>query len=783
MVQTKKIILSILVTLILITSFSISGNYITNNRDTKVDPDYMEFTPIILDDSVTKIFDSEKINVNYKKDTDVFYVLDKTNNYSFKTGIDQLTEKYTYRELDNYLSLSEEEKENKSVPKLSTLSDTFINRANSVLAVTYFDDNLTVQNLESASRDVIKTYNKSSKLDNVFSINYQFSEVDLSILVVFTFVDNNITVQIPDSEIKGEAENRINNISVFPFLGAAGGANYKYIVEENDYDYDTIEKDSSTTGYSVIPDSSGALVRFVENTSEFKRIELPVYGLDPSINFLADNNKSPYNLDKRASMPMFGIVHGSDQNAFLAYAEEGDENMTIVSEPYGLNDVYYNYTYARFDYNQKYFQVYNEVGNGSTVIRNDRNHFDVSLTYSFISGSQANYIGIADAYKEYISSNLSLKDVTSSEIPIRLDFLLSDATSAFIGYNDTVVTSVDDVRYILNDVEKSGIYNINSGLIGYQSGGSTLQSLTSVKYESSIGSKNSFKDLISDFASKGIDISFSNNNLMINSEQTSLNGNASKHIGGTYNEITDNTLGNEDIKTYNYLKSSKVNTYTNKQVSSIVDTVNPLSTTISGISSLLVSDNGDSRLKAKSDYITTFSDVENKVKINAESPNSYLWPYITRYLNASAFNSQYLFETDSIPLISYILRDFMEVYSDYSNFSFYDLTSQLRMIDYNIYPSFVLTNDSSHLLINSNSNNYFSTEYSLYKEKINEIYSRVNKSLSEVINASWIDREVLTDGVILNSYSNNKKIIINYRDSSYNYKGINVSPLSSLVVE
>ena len=238
MQPTRKLIIGIIALMILITGFSVNAVYITNNRDTKEAPETMTFSQIILSSDYESMFDSTNLSINYKKSTDVFVVTDKNTNYSFKTGIDQTTGKYTYRALDKYNSLSEEEKAETTVPKLSTMSDTFINRANSVLAVSYYDENLTTQNLESADSDVIKTYKVETSNSNIFNINYQFSEVDLSIDVIFTFSDSGIQVDIPDTGITGEANNNINNIAVFPFLGAAGGAALgNKISKDKEYDH------------------------------------------------------------------------------------------------------------------------------------------------------------------------------------------------------------------------------------------------------------------------------------------------------------------------------------------------------------------------------------------------------------------------------------------------------------------------------------------------------------------------------------------------------------------
>jgi hypothetical protein len=124
----------------------------------------------------------------------------------------------------------------------------------------------------------------------------------------------------------------------------------------------------------------------------------------------------------------------------------------------------------------------------------------------------------------------------------------------------------------------------------------------------------------------------------------------------------------------------------------------------------------------------------------------------------------------------------MEVYAEYSNFSFYDTESILRMVDYNISPSFIVTKESSHLLINTNSNNYYSTEYDIYKDTIINVYNGVNDALKQVYNASWIDRKVLVDGVIVNSYSNGKSIVINYTDSDFTYKGETIKSMSYEVI-
>jgi hypothetical protein len=146
------------------------------------------------------------------------------------------------------------------------------------------------------------------------------------------------------------------------------------------------------------------------------------------------------------------------------------------------------------------------------------------------------------------------------------------------------------------------------------------------------------------------------------------------------------------------------------------------------------------------------------------------------------YNSQFLVQTDTIPFLQLIINQTMEVYATYANFSFYTRSDMLRMIDYNTYPSFVLTNDPSFNLISTNSSNYYSTEYSLYKDLIIQMYNYMNDAFTPIMGSEWINRSVLAPGIILNTYDNGTRIVINYTEQLYTYLGQTVDPLDYLVL-
>jgi hypothetical protein len=214
------------------------------------------------------------------------------------------------------------------------------------------------------------------------------------------------------------------------------------------------------------------------------------------------------------------------------------------------------------------------------------------------------------------------------------------------------------------------------------------------------------------------------------------------------------------------------------------------SMTVTGLSNVLLSNyNSDGVVSTVTDTISlyqkTFEKAKQDVKLNFKSPNMYLWKYTDRFLNSPVGTSQYVFETDAVPFLQMVLNGTMEVYAPYSNFSFYTQPDILRMIDYNLSPSFILSKQPSHFLSSTPSAELYSTEFAQYEDLIKNVYDQVNGILSQVNGYKWTGRKVLENGVILNIYDNGsekKEIIINYTDEDKLYDNVSIAPLSASVI-
>ena len=108
------------------------------------------------------------------------------------------------------------------------------------------------------------------------------------------------------------------------------------------------------------------------------------------------------------------------------------------------------------------------------------------------------------------------------------------------------------------------------------------------------------------------------------------------------------------------------------------------------------------------------------------------------------------------------------------------------MIDYNICPSFVLTQEPSYLLASTTSSDYYSTEFEQYEQLVKDIYNKVNTPLSKVVGYKWSGRKVVSDGVIVNTYKKDgdtKSIAINYTKDKATVGNTEVAAQSAEVIE
>lgn len=766
--------------------------YLPTNRDTKLPPDEVSYGLTALD-RYEPIYETETLCYYYREDRDIFAVEDKRNGYVWKTGADLA---FSSEISDNLnAAKTEEERLAAAEPKEKSLNTTYIGIANSLLTVEYYESE-TVKYISSASKEgaasTLYTLNGNPATRR---LDVSFDKLDLQIRVYITLSEDSIRYEIPYEEITGSGKSVMAAILLTPFIGASGGEAAFYNPETGEYG--DAEKRYQIPGYVLVPDGCGGLIRFADNETAFTEYIGDVYGSDPSTDTYYYSYFSDVVPLKNPVLPVFGIAHGNRQAAFLAYAESGAEYMEIIVRPEENKKVLYTWAYPRFEYNTTFFQVYNKQGAGYFTMMKEPQQVNISMTYTFLAGDgdtgyAADYTGMALAYREHLLETGVLTEQTeiSEELPLRIDFIMGDSKSGLLGNEQVTVTTTEDVRKILNRLLADGISNINSGLIGWQKGGETLTRPDKTSYTGKIGTAKEFRSLLAEFSARGVDISYAREMTTINEKMTGYFNTAAKHVNNWYLYVGKDWVlpENAPVTDFSYAAPKKTAEWTRTLAEKVAEESSSL--TLSGISNLLVSTFDRSGVvtsvtDAIALYQETLASVHETLKLNLTNPNQYLWKYTDRYLQMPVGTSQYVFETDTVPFLQMVLYGTMELYAPYSNFSFYTDQDVLKMIDYHVSPSFILSELPSYYLSDTVSSDLYSTEFEEYEERIQSVYGRVNEILRQVAGFSWVNRTVLENGVIRNDYqkgSEQLSVIINYTDNTFLWNGTEVPGVQAKVI-
>ena len=596
-----------------------------------------------------------------------------------------------------------------------------------------------------------------------FGGNYQF---DIGIEV--KLIDDQLTVRVPDESIKENREGiYINTVSLFPFMG------YTYLDEQD--------------GYMLVPDGSGALIYLNNKEGRYNTgFSGFVYGVDDGLtNRVASSTlwESYETVIKSNNVlaPIFGMAHLDDEEAYLAVVESGDERCYIDIVPNGAM-VDYNRCFARFLLRDVYVQPLNQSNSGTVEsVEQDRMHSDLQVRYCLLSGGDADYSGMANAYREYLldTGKLEKHDLSYNT---RVDFLGTEREEFLLGTTAVTMTTTDQISDILEELRGLGVQNVLSVYMGWQNGGLYSMPVNSFSADSHIGGNNALKNLIIGEAEQGNTIYLYNDVLSVNATTNLSTYNVMKMVN---KRTFKNEVWAQVYDTFYYLmpgySSDNLSRFANQLSGKNIGNI-----ALGGITGTLFSYSSKGSYYSRTDtmdiYIDAVEAASGNCSLLLETPNAYLWKYSDGFLNMPLSSSDYLYLDQEIPFFPMVFKGVIPTYSEYVNFEANKTENFLRMVESGMYPSFYITAEDSSKLIYTNSRNLYSLEYASYRDTIVEYDSELRALAEKVGNACIIDHETLDNGLVRVTYDSGVKIYVNYTESALSADGLTVDALSYSVV-
>lgn len=732
-----KLIWTLIAGLLLIngSAQNVSGlsTYPLSNQYTQVEDERTDWS---IRQDIPASYEKLDENANFilyaDRETLGFKVVDKRSGYIWHSSLDNVTE-------------------------ADKLNKTWTAFARSAVSLEMMMKNATTQRL-SLTKDQ-KSINFSTT-DHGFKADITFPLYGLGLTLYVELEDDGVSVKVPFASIKQTMEDyRFETLHLYPFFGATI--------------LDTVP------GYIFIPDGSGALMRFSDTTKAESMFYGKYYGYDLGMTTVINFNgfvNPAYNL----SLPVTGMVHGVHQNAYLLVLEEGASYGTLRVHPAGVT-TQFNFAYNTFIYNESFFQATNRAGAGVTAIQKNTNAFNISMHYRFLSGDQADYAGMALSYQDYLVDSGKLKDQTdASPMGIRLEFLMGEKRKFLFWDLPVKMTTLSQAQTILESLKSLGVKAPEVILYGWQPLGASTMAPTSFKMEGSFGSVTQLKSL-----GTWLKTNQGNLNLYLDPQSAILNSSAYSVRSDLAMSIT-----NKNLKGYN---RNKLNYYFNLanvekrlvKFDASLSKLTDLGLALDSIGSILYSDfkpadtvNREEAIAAYQGYLDTLTH-----PTAFYIPNDYLLGYAKSYYDAPLTNSGYLYVSDSVPFLEIALSGYVNLYSTPLNFSSDLSFERLRLVDYNIYPSFFLTQNDTSKILNTQSNWIYTSSIGQWGDDVSATYAWMSSRLTPVKGATVIDRSVPQSGVSVVTYSNNQRIIVNYNATAVTVDGITIAPKDAIVTE
>ena len=281
------------------------------------------------------------------------------------------------------------------------LNKTWTAFASSAISIDYLDAKAISERLSITNSEPTIVFTPSTQ---GFEASVTFPTPSITVGLKVMLEDQGVSVEIPFATIQeANPDFRLGLIYVYPFLGYT--------------------REDVTPGYMFIPDGCGSLIRFSATTKATNMFYGRYYGSD--LGMLGVLPWDPnINRAYKISIPVFGMVHGEKENAFISIVEKGASYGEIQAHPAGII-TNFNFLNNTFLYNESYFQATNRSGAGVTTLQKSTNVFDIKIHYRFLTGDESDYVGMARSYQQYLVDKGQLKKVEdpNPDIGIKLEFL------------------------------------------------------------------------------------------------------------------------------------------------------------------------------------------------------------------------------------------------------------------------------------------------------------------------------------------------------------------------
>ena len=321
---------------------------------------------------------------------------------------------------------------------------------NSPITISYLDyETNTVIDSTAYSAAVEDGRVRCAKGKNSILVEFYFDTPKIMVPVQYILKDDCLQIKINAKDIQ-EDKNKLIKVSVAPFFCSA--------------------KNDSEDSYIFVPSGSGALIKPTYLSSQGTNYSSQVYGFDSTIEVLSETSNR-----ESVRLPVYGARMSNGRGA-LAIIDSGADSavieVTAGSGAYGYTAVYSSFLIR--GYTGHVANLFSGINVESTVYSERKIDGTLSVGFYPLSGDNADYIGMAKVYREYLIKKYNMTEV-SRDMSLGLTLLGGTVVSdSFCGIPYTklyAATTLKQAAAVLSDVLKETGLPVNAVLKGFGTAG------------------------------------------------------------------------------------------------------------------------------------------------------------------------------------------------------------------------------------------------------------------------------------------------------------------------
>lgn len=648
---------------------------------------------------------------------------------------------------------------------------------NSQIHIKFFDTENTVpiseewNNYAHSIRKGGMTYEKLKDGSGV-KFYFAFPTANVIIPVQYCIVDGAFQAEIVTSEIQGVGEHpyAILDIKLLPYFGAAN--------EETD-------------GELLIPDGSGALIDFNngKNHNEIIYYNNQIFGKNITLSqTTADTVK------EQANLPIFGSKwvgkDGNADSAFLGVIISGEASSSIVASTSGKISSY-NMIHATAHMTEnEYIRVQTSVhvGQEARVLAmsdNQMNGQNFAVRYYFLNGEDANYVGMAEKYREHLQNAEQLKtSALADEKYLVLDLVGAVSIEKYVfGIMQPVVTPLttyNDVVTIVKELKAEGVDNLIVNYIGALDGGLNNKMYSTVKTESALGTAKEFRAMIEYLNQEGVMFFLEANPIDIYNSGNGYDDNADtaktffNKYAFQYNYVLDSGKADTSNR-WHILHPERVSGFVNKFVDAAAEwEIGNIS--LDRIGKVLYTDYADDVPSTTRTHTLEFwkealkAADEKSDLLLLHGGNSYTLAYADVISDVPNGSSDYDMFDRTVPFYQIAFQGNTVLAPTAFNMSVDYERELLKILENGSNLKYNLIYGDVDQLVGTEYDTMVSYSYNRWKSKIVEQYKVMQEVSAQFAGKDIIGHEIVAEDVTVTEYETGK-VIVNCSDEAYTYEG------------